>query len=195
MTTIYSRLHRVGFRREHLPLFLYFSCFIALGASTSLLGVAWPYMQDTFNQSLDAVGLLLIASTVGFIFASVIAGQLTARLGIGRFLLFSNLILAFAYLGHAFAPTWWSLILLALVAGWGTGGFDTGLNIFIAANYGVRIMNWTHAMFGVGATIGPLLMTAAVTTHYGWRAGYFINGRLPSLQGHGVLRRKWPGFL
>lgn len=178
MTTIHSRLHRAGFRRTHIPLLLYFSCFIALGASASLLGVAWPYIQNTFNQSLDAVGLVLAASTIGFMLVSVIAGQLTARLGIGRFLLLSNLIMALAYLGHAFAPTWVSLILVALLAGWGTGGFDTGLNIFVAANYGVRIMNWTHAMFGVGATIGPLLMTAAITTSYSWRAGYFVLGLL-----------------
>lgn len=174
MTTIQTRLHRAGFRRAHLPLILYFSCFIALGASSSLLGVAWPYMQQTFNQPLDAVAFVLTASTIGFLLISVIAGQLSAKLGLVRFLLLSNVVMAVAFLGHALTPSWWLLIALSLLGGWGTGGFDTGLNIFVAENHGVRVMNWTHAMFGVGATIGPLIMTAAITTSYGWRAGYFV---------------------
>jgi fucose permease len=178
MTTIQTRLHHAGFRREHLPLFLYFACFIALGASSGLLGVAWPSIQATFNLPLDAVGLLLLASTVGFVLVSMVAGQLAGRLGIGRFLFLSNLVLATGILGFAFAPAWWTMILISLLAGWGTGGFDTGLNIFVATNYGVRVMNWTHATFGIGATIGPLLMTAAVTSSYGWRAGYLVVGLL-----------------
>jgi fucose permease len=176
MTTIQTRLRHAGFRREHLPLFLYLACFVALGASGGLLGVAWPSIQATFSLPLDAVGLLLLASTVGFVLVSTVAGQLASRLGIGRFLLLSNLVLAAGILGLAFAPAWWIMILLSLFAGWGTGGFDTGLNIFVATNHGVRVMNWTHATFGIGATIGPLLMTAAVTSSYGWRAGYLVVG-------------------
>jgi fucose permease len=181
MTTIQTRLRHAGFRRDHLPLFLYFACFIALGASGGLLGVAWPSIQATFNLPLDAVGLLLLASTAGFVLVSTVSGQLVGRLGIGRFLLFSNLTMAVGLLGFAFAPTWWMMILVTLLMGWGTGGFDTGLNIFVATNYGVRVMNWTHAMFGVGATIGPLLMTAAITSSYGWRAGYLLVGLLMGL--------------
>jgi fucose permease len=181
MTAIQTRLHRAGFRREHLPLFLYFACFITLGAGSSLLGVAWPSIQATFGLPLDAVGILLLVSTIGFVLAGTVAGPLTGRLGIGRFLLLSNSILALALLGYAFAPGWWVMILLTLFGGLGAGGFDIGLNIFVAENYGVRVMNWTHATFGVGATLGPLLMTAAVTSAPGWRMGYVIVGMLMAL--------------
>lgn len=160
--------------KARLTLGLAFACFTALGITVGFLGVAWPSMRDTFGLSLDALVALLVSSTIGFVAGSVMAGQAMARVGIGRFLLIANLLAAAGFFGYAVAPGWWVLVAIGLLTGWAGGAIDTGLNIYIAATRTVRIMNWMHAMFGVGATIGPLIMTLVIGMGLGWQVGYVV---------------------
>ena len=51
-------------------LMLAYIAFIMVGLPTGLLGVAWPTMRTDFALPLDAMGLLLISSTVGYFLAS-----------------------------------------------------------------------------------------------------------------------------
>lgn len=155
-------------------LVLSFGCFIALGMVTGMLGVAWPSMRLTFNLPLDALVALLAGSTVGFFVGSIFAGQVMGRLGVNTTLMAANLLAAAGLVGYVFAPDWWVLVAFSLLTGWASGTIDSGLNIYMAANHGVTIMNWMHACFGVGATIGPLVMTAVLTANLSWQVGYAI---------------------
>ncbi|MBI3169324.1 MAG: MFS transporter, partial [Chloroflexi bacterium] len=62
---------------------LSFIAFISLGLPDGLLGVAWPSIRETFSLRLDALGMLLIASTSGYITSSFLSGKLIAKLGVG----------------------------------------------------------------------------------------------------------------
>jgi fucose permease len=160
--------------RNRYPLILAFACFVALGMVNGSLGVAWPSMRHTFGLSLDALVGLLITSTIGFAAGSVLAAGLVARLGVGWVLLISNMVGAVGFLGYVLAPSWWVLVAFGLATGWAGGAVDTALNIYIAAKHTVRTMNWMHACFGIGATLGPLLMTAIVGAGLSWRLGFAI---------------------
>jgi len=59
---------------------LAFIAFIALGLPDSLLGVGWPSMRAHFDVPLDALGMLLITGTAGYLVSSFNSGQLIARL-------------------------------------------------------------------------------------------------------------------
>ena len=50
----------------------------------------------------------------------------------------------------------------------GTGS----LNHFVSAHYSSRHMNWLHGFWGVGATLGPVLMGIALAGNGGWTEGY-----------------------
>lgn len=49
---------------------LIFVAFISLGLPDGLLGVAWPDMRAGFGLSLDALGVLLVGSTTGYLVSS-----------------------------------------------------------------------------------------------------------------------------
>ena len=149
----------VTMARNRYTLILGFACFIALGMMNGLLGVAWPSIRQTFGLSLDALVALLVTSTIGFAVGCVLAAKLLAWLGAGWALLVANLLGAAGLVGYVLAPGWWVLVAFGLLTGWANGTIDTALNIYVAATRTVRTMNWMHACFGVGATIGPLLMT------------------------------------
>ncbi len=160
--------------RQRYTLLLAFACFFAMGTVNSMLGVAWPSIRATFGLPLDALVALLMVSTIGYVLGSVLTAPLVARIGVGWAVLLMNLLSTAGLVGYVLAPSWGSLVAFGLLSGWAGGMMSTTLNIYVAATRTVRTMNWMHASFGVGASIGPLLMTAIVTTGVSWRLGYAI---------------------
>ena len=65
---------------------LAYVAFISLGLPDGLLGVAWPSMRADFALPLDALGMLLVASTAGYLTSSFFSGRITAWLGVGGLL-------------------------------------------------------------------------------------------------------------
>jgi fucose permease len=68
------------------------------------------------------------------------------------------------------------MVLLGVVAGLGAGAIDAGLNTYVAAHFGEGLMQWLHASYGIGVTLGPIIMTLALTALNSWRVGYRIVG-------------------
>jgi fucose permease len=151
---------------------LAYIAFIALGMPDGLLGVAWPSIRDSFSIPLDAMGMLLVASTAGYLTSSFSSGYLISRLGVGRMLAGSCLMTGAGLIGYTLVPEWWMMVLLGTIAGLGAGAIDAGLNTYVAANFGEGLMQWLHASYGIGVTLGPIIMTIALSTLNSWRAGY-----------------------
>lgn len=166
--------HAAPAKARLLAVLLAYASFIGLGMTNSLLGVAWPSIRATFGRSLDALGALLIANTLGYMLASALSGRLLARSGVALLLAGSAAAAALVLAAMGLAPTWAALVLLSLGLGLGGGAIDGGLNAYAAAHFSPRVMNWLHACFGIGATLGPAIMTWAVVGGPGWRAGYLI---------------------
>jgi fucose permease len=157
--------------RGSLLLLAYFA-FISLGLPDGLIGVGWPSIAPDLGVPLDAVGLLLIAGTTGYITSSVAAGFTIARLGVGWLLAGSTVLASLALTGYATSPVLAMMIGCALLLGLGSGAIDSGLNAYAAAAFGPRHMNWMHAFFGLGVAIGPLIMTSVISAGLSWRWGY-----------------------
>lgn len=155
---------------------LAYIAFISLGLPDGLLGVAWPSLREDFARPLDSLGLLLAASISGYLVSSFYGGKVTSHLGVGWVLSLSCAATAIAMIGYTIVPYWWMIILLSFISGMGGGAIDTGINSYMAANYGERLMQWLHASFGIGITAGPLLMTAGITYLNTWHFGYRIAG-------------------
>ncbi len=155
---------------------LAFIAFIALGLPDGLLGVGWPSIRAGFSIPLDAIGMLLTAAVVGYMTSSFMSGFLLSRVGVGRVLVASCFLTGLALIGYTLVPQWWMMVLLGVFAGLGAGAIDAGLNTYVAANFSEGIMQWLHAFWGVGITIGPLIMTVGLTTLNTWRFGYRVVG-------------------
>jgi fucose permease len=52
---------------------------------------------------------------------------------------------------------------------------DAAMNAYVALNHSTRVMGLLHASFGLGATLGPLIMTWLITDGSArWRVGFLI---------------------
>ncbi len=150
--------------------------FISLGLPDGLLGVGWPSIRQTFGLPLDALGALLTTFTIGYLVSSFASGRILARMGVGSLLALSGIATASSLLGYAASPAWWLMVALGAVAGLGAGAIDAGLNTYVATHHSARTLNWLHACFGLGATMGPLVMTTVLQNDLPWRSGYAIVG-------------------
>jgi fucose permease len=155
---------------------LAYVAFIALGMPDGLLGIAWPSMRADFSVPLDSLGMLLFAAVTGYMTSSFLSGTLIARMGVGKLLTVSCILTGTALFSYTLVPVWWMMVLLGVVAGLGAGAIDAGLNTYAAANFGEGLVQWLHASYGIGITIGPIIMTMALTNFDSWRVGYRIVG-------------------
>lgn len=155
---------------------LAFVAFVALGLPDGLLGVGWPSIRGGFSIPLDAIGLFLTAVVIGYMASSFLSGFLLARVGVGRILATSCLLTGLALIGYTIVPQWWMMILLGVFAGLGAGAIDAGLNTYVATHFGEGLMQWLHASWGVGITLGPIIMTIGLTALNTWHFGYQVVG-------------------
>ncbi len=115
-----------------------------------------------------------------------------ARLRLGTLLALSTLFAGAALVGYAISPQWWILVVVGTALGLGSGGIDAALNIYVAAHHGEGMMQWLHASYGIGATLGPVIMTLAISSLGSWRWGYVIVGGLQlALAASFVLTISW----
>ena len=174
-------------------LFLAYLGFISLGLPDGLIGVGWESMSEDFGVPLSAVGFLITAGTIGYLCSSVAAGFTIARIGVGWLLAGSTGLAGLALAGYAISPALPVLVGAGLLLGLGSGAIDSGLNAYAAANFGARHMNWLHASFGFGATLGPLIMTSVLSAGLTWRWGYAVVAAAQALLGVAFLltARSW----
>lgn len=153
-------------------LIIIYLAFISLGLPDSLLGSAWPVIWPDIGSSVGSAGIVSMVIAGGTIVSSLASGSMIKRLGTGRITLFSCFLTAGALLGFSLAPSMAWLVVLAIPLGLGAGAVDAALNHYVAENYKAHHMNWLHCFWGVGATMGPIIMSSYIADHNSWRSGY-----------------------
>jgi fucose permease len=159
--------------------------FVSLGLPDTVLGVAWPEMRRTFDLALDRLGAVLFCATVGYQASSFVSGPVARRFGVGGVLVGSSALVALSALGFAVSPSFAPLLVAAVVLGLGGGAIDACVNAFAARHFSQGRVAWLHASFGVGASLGPLLMTGVLALHLSWRLGYAVLALVIALLGIG----------
>ena len=155
-----------------LLLIIIYLAFISLGLPDSLLGSAWPSMYRELGASVSWAGVITMIIAAGTIVSSLASDFLTRRLGAGKVTAISVGMTAAALFGFSISNSFWLLCIWAVPYGLGAGSVDAALNNFVALHYPARHMSWLHCMWGLGASIGPVVMGWAVAGGFKWNGGY-----------------------
>lgn len=158
----------------HLLLAVIYLSFISLGLPDSLLGSAWPMIYPQFAVPVSFAGIISTIISLGTIISSLQSDRLTKALGAGKVTAISVAMTAAALFGFSVSGSFWMLCLWAIPYGLGAGSVDAALNNYVALHYASRHMSWLHCMWGVGASVGPYIMSYALTGGSGWQGGYRI---------------------
>lgn len=146
--------------------------FISLGLPDGLLGIAWPFLSVRSGVPLDALGILLISFTAGYLSTSSTSGKILKSISLGMLLAVSCLMTALSLLTYALTEEWFLIIVASFFLGSGGGAIDSSINTFAASRFTASTVNWLHAFYGVGATTGPLIITFMLANDFEWYHGY-----------------------
>lgn len=187
--------HGISRMRSNLGLLITaYVAFIGLGLPDAVTGVAWPSIRDTFGLEQNGLGLILFAVAAGYLTSSAFAGTLVQRMRLGNLLALSTFVVVMGLLAWSVAPSFLLLLVFAPLLGLGGGAIDAAMNLYVATRFGPRQLNWLHAFFGFGATLGPLLMTAVLSAPGGsWRSGIVLIALILTPLGilYALTRRAW----
>ena len=157
-------------------LIIIYITFISLGLPDALLGSAWPAMYQGLGVPIANAGFVSMIISGGTIISSFASGKLIKRFGIARTTIVSVAMTAIALTGISFSSNFWFICLWAIPLGLGGGTVDSALNNFVALHYEAKHMNWLHCFWGIGASLGPIIMSLALSQWQSWNLGYRIIG-------------------
>jgi fucose permease len=147
--------------------------FIIIGLPDGMLGTAWPAMRQSFGVPVGDLGLILLVNTLGSVVIAAFVGRLIQKLGISALLAVAVSCAALSGLGYAAAPGLWLILAIGPLLGAAIGMIDGGLNTAVALTGRSRLLNLLHGFYGIGAALGPLIVTAAILAG-SWRPAYLF---------------------
>lgn len=159
-------------------IFLVYLAFISLGLPDSMLGACWPVMHKDLNVNIEFAGYIGTIVSAGTVFSSLMANRILHKFGTARAVYTSIFLTVIALVGFALSKNYWALILLAIPLGLGAGCIDSVLNNFVSLHLEAKHMNWLHCFWGLGACLGPGVVSTIIEQENGWRHGYLGVGAI-----------------
>lgn len=158
----------------HALLVIIYLAFVSLGLPDGLLGAAWPAMHSDLGAAVSTAGAVSMVICSGTVTSSLLTDRLVRRLGTGGLTVASVALTAAALLGFSMSSAVWQLVAWALPYGLGAGAVDASLNAYVATHFEPLHMNWLHCCWGVGAAVGPMVMSRQMAGSGGWQGGYRV---------------------
>lgn len=143
--------------------------FVAIPGST--LGMLWPSARLDLHEPVGALGVVLVAGTAASVVSSVATGQLLSRLPVSLCTTLGTAFTAAGLAVEAFSWALWVFTYGCMLFGIGIGAINSALNAHL---FGPRGIIWVHAGYGLGAIVGPLLVTVVISSGLAWRDAFWL---------------------
>lgn len=150
--------------------------FVLLGMPMAAMGVAWPTAANDLGRTLADLGLITFAYGAGYTVSTLASGELTRRFSTGPLLVAASIAAAVSLAILATSSAWIPFLTAGFTVGLAGGLLDAGVNAYVAVHRGARAMGIIHTGFGVGATLGPLLVTVLISLGWSWRVAFGVLG-------------------
>lgn len=160
--------------------------FFVFAMTTDAVGVIIPKVVEQFQLSLTEAAAFHYVPMVLIGLSGLLLGRLADSLGRKRVILAGLGIYTLACVAFAFGDTFLFYLGLLGVSGLAIGLFKTGALALIGdisddSSQHTRLMNRVEGFFGLGAIVGPLLVTLLISYQLDWTQLYLLAGLLCGL--------------
>ena len=157
--------------------------FAMFAMTTDSVGLIIPEVIKTFGLSLTAAGTFQYATMAGIAIAALLFGQLADRFGRRPTIIVGLVVFAAACFLMAAGERFLVFAILLGLSGVAIGVFKTGALALIgdiskSTAQHTAIMNMAEGFFGVGAIVGPAILTRLLTGGLPWQWLYVIAGSI-----------------
>ncbi|KAK9311331.1 major facilitator superfamily domain-containing protein [Lipomyces starkeyi] len=149
--------------------------FVMMGMNDSTPGALLLYIESYYHQTYTVISLCFLAPAAGYMIAAVLNSNVHILLGRWGTILGGLSLICLAYSLICWTPPLPVLVTSYGIAGLGIGTIDAAWNAYVADLQHVNeIMGLMHGLYGVGATVSPLISTAMASSGTRWSYYYFI---------------------
>ena len=157
--------------------------FAMFAMTTDSVGIIIPEVIRTFDLSLTAAGTFQYATMAGIAVSALLLGQLADRLGRRPTIVMGLVLFASACFLLAAGERFVVFAVLLGLSGVAIGVFKTGAlaligDISTSTAQHTAIMNMAEGFFGVGAIVGPAILTRLLNAGLPWQWLYLIAGSI-----------------
>ena len=160
-------------KKRAIILLVAFMSFFTLGMHNGAFTIGWVGISDEWGLALSYTGPLIMVMMFMFSLSSSMLGRLQRYLWIERIDFLGTVALAVALVVVALSQNFAMLIFAFALIGIGSGMIESSINAYMTECFTARHSNWSYLVWGVGATISPLIMSQSMLRS-SWRMGYFI---------------------
>jgi len=150
---------------RRLLFYTLFCAYICTGILSVLPGASLPLLAQHTHVALDVAGFSFTLSALGFTIGVLIAGTLTGRLNSKYLLMIGLGLMSLASIFMPWTPSFSVLLMSQLTKGLGFGFIDVSINTIATLAFADTLgetLNNIHSSYGVGALVGPLLLSVAL---------------------------------
>jgi MFS transporter, AAHS family, 3-hydroxyphenylpropionic acid transporter len=156
-------------------------CFLVAlfeGLDIQSMGVAAPRLAPAFHLDPGQMGLVMSASTVGLMIGAALGGWISDQIGRKAVIVASMAALGLFSLGTAFAPDFYAMVIVRILAGLGLGGAFPNLIALVSEvtprDYRVRALGAMYCGLPLGGACAGALM--ASVSSMDWRPVFYAGG-------------------
>ena len=171
--------------------------FMMFAMTTDSVGLIIPEVIKEFDLSMAAAGAFHYANMIAIALAAIFLGYLADRLGRKKTIILGLVLFALNSYLFAIGNNFIFFIVLLVISGAAIGLFKTGAlalvgDISRSTAEHTATMNTVEGFFGVGAIIGPAIVTRLLEGEYSWKWIYIIAGTICVLLIVTALLVKYP---
>ncbi|HSW38885.1 MAG TPA: MFS transporter, partial [Acidobacteriota bacterium] len=150
---------------------LTFMMFMMFAMTTDSVGLIIPEVIREFRLSMTAAGAFHYANMIAIALAAIFLGYLADRLGRKKTIIVGLVIFAFSSYLFVAGNTFPYFLVLLVMSGAAIGIFKTGAlalvgDISRSTSEHTSTMNMVEGFFGVGAIIGPAIVTRLLASGF-----------------------------
>ncbi len=164
--------------------------YLAFAVPTSMLGVLWPDVRERFGQSLGKLGLVTLAYGIGRLSTATIGRRAIRRMGMGPAFVAGLVTFTFTCAFMALSTSWVIFLASAGALGAAAGSLDSIGASFIAGRASVGDAGLIHGSYGIGATLGPVIVASVQNWRVSAAAGAVV--ALGALVATASANGEWP---
>ncbi len=162
---------------------LTYMMFMMFAMTTDSVGLIIPVVIKEFKLSMAAAGAFHYANMIAIALAGIFLGYLADSLGRKKTIILGLILFALNSYLFAAGNSFMFFIVLLVVSGAAIGIFKTGAlalvgDISRSTTEHTATMNTVEGFFGVGAIIGPAIVTWLLEGGFSWKWIYIIAGTI-----------------
>jgi fucose permease len=157
--------------------------FLMFAMTTDSVGLIIPEVIEEFKLSMTAAGAFHYANMIAIALAGIFLGYLADRLGRKKTIILGLILFALNSYLFIVGNNFMFFIMLLVISGAAIGIFKTGAlalvgDISRSTSEHTATMNTVEGFFGVGAIIGPAIVTWLLGGGFSWKWIYIIAGTI-----------------